>query len=86
MSPDEEWRNNAHRRRKCYAIILAGDPRCAICRQPGADSIDHIKPKSKFPELMWDLGNMQPAHRDCNSRKGDGLIDSRALGKRSRAW
>lgn len=89
-SPADEWRNNGARRRHCAAIILAPDengrpPDCAICGQPGADSIDHVLPKVLYPELIWELGNMQPAHEDCNSSKG-ARLGLPSIGSQSEQW
>lgn len=45
---------------------------CGICREPvGLDefTIDHIVPLSRGGPHLFD--NMQPAHRACNSRKGN---------------
>lgn len=85
-----EWDTNGARRRKCSAIILAKDdngnpPACALCGQPGADSVDHVLPKVKYPELIWELANMQPAHHDCNASKGVGAAEP-LLGSLSRGW
>ena len=50
--------------------ILATRPPCALCGLPGANSIDHIIPQSQGgPDT---LGNLQPAHLQCNKAKGDG--------------
>lgn len=32
--------------------------------------VDHIKPKSKYPELAFDPNNLQILCRDCNFEKG----------------
>lgn len=48
--------------------LLAGNPVCALCSQPGADTLDHIKPLSQGGRNHID--NLQPAHRACNSKKG----------------
>lgn len=86
----DEWTRNSSRRRACAVIILAPDeqgnpPACWICGQAGADSIDHVLPKIKYPDLIWELGNMRPAHVECNSSKGDGGV-TRDLGSLSRRW
>lgn len=85
-----EWDRNGARRRACSAIILATDergnrPACALCGQPDADTVDHVLPKAKYPDLVWELGNMQPAHRDCNASKGVGTAAVQ-LGSLSRGW
>ncbi len=46
---------------------------CAVCgaRPPGIEMhIDHIKPRSKFPELEYDKTNLQVLCHDCNIGKG----------------
>lgn len=86
----DEWTRMASRRRKLAAVVLAKDehgnpPACALCGQPGADSMDHVLPRSKYPELMWEPANLQPAHGTCNSSKGN-RATTRDLGSRSRRW
>jgi HNH endonuclease len=33
-------------------------------------TVDHVRPRSKFPQLALDLGNLQVLCRSCNSSKG----------------
>ena len=85
-----EWNSNGSRRRKCMSIVLAPDeqgnpPACQLCGMPGADSVDHILPKVHYPELVWELSNMQPAHQDCNKAKG-ARVPKPEIGKNSRLW
>lgn len=83
---DDEWVNQSSRRRALYKKYLTGpDVRCWICRQPGADSLDHVKPRSKFPDLIWDESNLVPAHLDCNGQKGAGTGPP-SLGVPSEEW
>ena len=42
---------------------------CHICRRPGATSADHVLPRSRGGTDA--IGNLRPAHRRCNSRRGD---------------
>lgn len=42
---------------------------CHLCGHPGADTVDHLKPVSRYPALRWDIDNARPAHRSCNSRR-----------------
>lgn len=42
---------------------------CHLCGRPGATSADHVVPRSKGgPDS---LENLRPAHRSCNSQRGD---------------
>lgn len=43
---------------------------CARCNSDNDLTVDHIKPRSKFPELALDLNNTQILCRSCNSSKG----------------
>lgn len=46
---------------------------CGICHQPvpfDETVLDHIKARSKRPDLRYDFSNLQPAHYYCNSEKG----------------
>lgn len=47
---------------------------CHLCRQPGADSVDHLVPVAKGGEL-YDLRNLAAAHHNvwpqCNRVRGD---------------
>ena len=48
---------------------------CAECgqriRKNNDITVDHIKPRSRYPELALKLGNLRVLCRSCNSRKGD---------------
>jgi hypothetical protein len=37
-------------------------------------TVDHFKPRSKFPDLALEIANLRIAHRRCNSSKGDTLV------------
>lgn len=37
--------------------------------------VDHIKPRKTHPELAWDVNNLQVLCSDCNSGKGDWLVE-----------
>ena len=52
-----------------------GNYTCAICKSPvhkDKVSLDHIISKSLYPELRYDLTNLQPTHDFCNQEKGNG--------------
>lgn len=59
------------KRARYIAFLLFGN-KCACCGVQAPEhhvTIDHIKPKSKFPELATDLRNLQPLCHDCNVAK-----------------
>jgi 5-methylcytosine-specific restriction endonuclease McrA len=66
------------------AQVLAASNVCHLCGHPGADTVDHVIPLSRRPDLAHDLANLRPAHRRCNSAKGARL--STAPHGASRAW
>jgi len=63
--------------------ISYGVSRCAYCEDSGADEIEHLFPKSLFPELAFKWSNYAFACGPCNGPKGnrfavikpDGAID-----------
>lgn len=44
---------------------------CMECRSTGVLHVDHIKPKSRYPELAYVFENMQVLCKDCNQRKSN---------------
>ena len=42
---------------------------CVKCGSEESVQVDHIKPKSKHPELALDISNLQPLCWSCNRRK-----------------
>jgi 5-methylcytosine-specific restriction endonuclease McrA len=51
------------------ATLAAYGTTCHLCRRPGANTADHMQPRSKGgPDS---LGNLRPAHHVCNSLRGD---------------
>jgi len=50
---------------------------CHYCNSPVADnelSIDHFKPRSKFPDQALTISNLRIACRRCNSSKGTSVL------------
>ncbi len=47
-------------------------------------TLDHVEPLSTSPALAYTLSNLRPAHRTCNSRKGEGAMP--LANKVSRRW
>ena len=49
---------------------------CGATRSAGAQiHVDHIKPRSKYPELELDIENLQVLCGDCNLGKSNKYID-----------
>lgn len=90
---------NGNARRKVRAWLKAQGRPCAICGRaidyelPAGDpmsfEVDEIVPVSRGGSPI-DPGNVQPAHRICNQRKGNrmgGDAGARGLAvRRSREW
>jgi len=53
--------------------LLRESNHCWLCgkyfNDGGEISVDHVKPKSKYPELVYDITNMRLAHSKCNSER-----------------
>jgi len=64
----KEWRELR------YKAILKYGRKCACCgATPDSGAIiqvDHVKPRSKYPSLALDIGNLQVLCKDCNLGKG----------------
>ena len=59
-----------YRWRKLQQKILLRDKHtCYVCGGV-AVAVDHLQPKSKFPELMWDEDNLKAICIKHNSSKG----------------
>lgn len=46
---------------------------CHLCGMPGADTLDHLLPRSLGG--TDDLENLAPAHKSCNSSRGAMPLD-----------
>ncbi|MGN6312866.1 MAG: HNH endonuclease [Rhodanobacteraceae bacterium] len=57
-----------------YQALVAANGRCQCCGARASDGVqlhvDHIKPKSRYPELEFELSNLQVLCEDCNIGKG----------------
>ena len=58
-----------------YAALIRSDGRCSCCGASRSDGavlhVDHIKPRSKFPELALSLDNLQVLCNLCNIAKSN---------------
>jgi len=70
----EDWRNLRIRVLNEFGSI------CMKCGGNQRISVDHIKPRSLYPELELDYDNLQVLCTPCNSRKSNKIIiDYRSL-------
>lgn len=57
-----------------YQTLLRFEGRCMACgcrpHRGNSIQVDHIKPRSKYPELELEPSNLQVLCRDCNFGKG----------------
>jgi hypothetical protein len=54
-----------------YEIFLKYGRKCMICgTSSGIIQVDHIKPRSKYPQLALDSKNLQVLCKPCNLGKG----------------
>ena len=61
--------------RKNRAIILQGNPNCALCGRGGANTADHIIPYDAGGG--HDIDNLRPAHLRCNSKAGAEYVNKK---------
>jgi 5-methylcytosine-specific restriction endonuclease McrA len=55
-----------------YQAIKACGRRCLLCHSEGVElHVDHIKPRSKYPHLAYELSNLQVLCRWCNKGKSN---------------
>lgn len=64
-----DWSGSRVARMTQYCLETYGSI-CWLCGLPGADSVDHVIPRSRGG-AVWDIRNMAPAHRRCNFARGD---------------
>lgn len=72
-TPGGFYQSDEWRRLRYQALILANGC-CQACGNRAAPGrslhVDHIKPRSKFPEFALSLSNLQVLCEDCNIGKG----------------
>ncbi|MGP5928896.1 HNH endonuclease [Corynebacterium glyciniphilum] len=65
---------NGRKATQLTALVLAiKGTICHLCGMPGADTADHIIPRSLGG--TDDLDNLMPAHKRCNSSRGAMLLE-----------
>lgn len=73
---DKSFYKSAAWRKLRFSVLAQHGARCAACGVSSKDGatlhVDHIKPRSKNPELALDAANLQVLCEDCNLGKADG--------------
>ena len=57
-----------------YQALKNADGKCQCCGRSGKETVlhvDHIKPRSYFPELAFSINNLQVLCEDCNLGKSN---------------
>lgn len=55
-----------------YEVLKKYGRKCMLCgTEKGEMNVDHIKPRSKYPNLVFEFNNLQVLCRDCNVGKSD---------------
>ena len=67
-----KWSGRSAQRMSALTLAEYGTV-CHLCGGPGADTADHIVPRSAGGG--HDLANLRPAHASCNSSRGDMSLD-----------
>jgi len=74
LEEQKQFYNSAEWRSLRQQVIKEQPKICAACGEKITKksdlTIDHIKPRSKFPELALEKSNLQVLCRSCNSVKG----------------
>jgi hypothetical protein len=72
--PDAEFFGSREWKELRYEALLLHGAKCQCCGSSRADGkrihVDHVKPRSMYPELQWDIRNLQVLCEDCNLGKG----------------
>lgn len=75
MAAVEFYRSDAWRALR-FLALKASNGSCCLCGRSNRHHgvilhVDHIKPKSRFPDLALTLSNLQVLCEDCNMGKGN---------------
>lgn len=73
--PADKFYSSAKWKEVRYIALQQSEGKCCLCGAMARDGVklhvDHIKPRSLFPELAYQLGNLQVLCSDCNIGKSN---------------
>lgn len=73
--PAEQFYNSQKWKELRYIALKDSQGKCCLCGSMARDGVelhvDHIQPRSLFPELQYSLGNLQVLCSDCNTGKSN---------------
>lgn len=73
--PADKFYSSAKWKEVRYIALQQGGGKCCLCGAMARDGVqlhvDHIKPRSLFPEFAYDLVNLQILCSDCNMGKSN---------------
>lgn len=76
---DDDFYKSPQWRKLRYEILRQRGARCECCGRTAADGVvihvDHIKSRSKYPELALEITNLQVLCEDCNLGKSNRYED-----------
>lgn len=72
----DDFYNSTDWRRIRNKVLLTNENKCVKCGTDNNLTVDHILPRSKFPEKALDISNTQILCLNCNSAKGNRLKDN----------
>lgn len=74
--PDKFYKSKAWLDVRTLVFSVFGN-RCLCCGSKEEIQVDHVKPRSRHPELALKIINLQPLCKECNLLKGVNTIDYR---------
>jgi len=82
----DDYGRRSHSWKKLRKRVLQQSDVCWLCGQSGADTVDHIIPRSIDLSAAENMDNLRPAHQSCNSARGNRTPEAVEHLRASRNW